>query len=168
MSAKPNGKDPAGRRGAARRAGAPAIGGPGAIRRVHPYAWLWEPLEPEPSFLLRPMFGTRAAYLDGRLVLCFTAGDEPWRGVLVCTEKAHHGSLMAEIPALAPHPVLPKWLYLADSFDGFDRRAEQLVALVKRRDPRIGVMPGERRRGRAQGPRSSPGRAAGPSRQRGP
>jgi len=163
--------NPEPRRGARadrRGAGAPAIGGPGALRRVHPYAWLWEPLESEPSFLLRPMFGTRAAYLDGRLVLCFSAGDEPWRGVLVCTEKAHHGSLMAEIPALAPHPVLPKWLYLPDSFDAFDRRAEQLVALVRRRDPRIGVAPGERRRGRAQGARGAPGRAAGPSGQRGP
>jgi len=124
----------------------PAVGAPGGARRVHPYAWLWEPLESEASFLLRPMFGTKAAYLDGRLVFCFSAGEEPWRGVLVCTDRPHHGSLMAEIPALVPHPVLPKWLYLPDSFDAFDRWAEQLVSMARRRDPRIGVAP--RARGR--------------------
>lgn len=48
--------------------------------RIHPYAWLWEPLAADPTFLLRPMFGTRAAYLDGRLVLCFAARGQPWRG----------------------------------------------------------------------------------------
>jgi hypothetical protein len=28
------------------------------------------------------MFGAKAAYLDGKLMLCFVAGDEPWQGVL--------------------------------------------------------------------------------------
>ena len=40
-----------------------------------------------------------------------------------------------------PHPVLPKWLYLPESADGFERMAEKLVQLVRRRDPRIGVAP---------------------------
>lgn len=122
----------------------------GRVRLVHPYAWLWEALESEASFLLRPMFGTKAAYLDGRLVLCFSAREEPWRGVLVCTDRAHHESLIAEFPALAPHPVLPKWLYLSDSIDAFDRLAERLVSLARRRDPRIGVDPRDRRRSRAR------------------
>ncbi len=124
----------------------------GGTRRIHPHAWLWEPLEAEPSFLLRPMFGTRAAYLDGRILLCFTDRGEPWNGVLVCTEREHHGSLMAEFPALAPHPVLPKWLHLPDTADGFDRAAERLVLLARQRDPRIGVLPGARRRKGAGAP----------------
>jgi hypothetical protein len=37
--------------------------------------------------------------------------------------------------------VLPKWLYLAESADDFERVAERLVALARRRDPRIGVAP---------------------------
>ena len=122
----------------------------GGARLVHPYAWLWEPLESEASFLLRPMFGTRAAYIDGRLVLCFSAGEEPWRGVLVCTDRTHHGSLIAEFPALVPHPVLPKWLYLSDSIDAFERLAERLVSMARRRDPRIGINPRDRRRSRAR------------------
>src|SRR5687767_14428818 len=60
------------------------------IKPVHLYAWLWEPLETEPSFVLRPMFGAKAVYLGGRLVLCFSARTEPWRGLLVCTERQHH------------------------------------------------------------------------------
>ena len=113
----------------------------GRVRRPHRYEWLWEPLQADPTFVLRAMFGTRAAYLDGKLMLCFSAGEEPWRGVLVCTERAHHASLLADFPSLAPHGVLPKWLYLAESRDDFERSAERLVALARRRDPRIGVAP---------------------------
>jgi hypothetical protein len=116
----------------------PAIGKP---KRVHPYQWLWEPLETDPTFVLRSMFGGKAAYLDGRLMLYFTAGEEPWRGVLVCTDHVHHGSLRAELPDLSSHPILPKWLYLAESAERFESVAERLVALAKRRDPRLGVSP---------------------------
>lgn len=112
-----------------------------SVKVVHPYAWLWEPLEEEPSFVLRAMFGARAAYLGGNLALCFTAKSEPWRGVLVCTEQAHHAALMASLPELAPHPILPKWLYLPETAAGFERAAVQLVQLARRRDPRIGVIP---------------------------
>ena len=118
----------------------------GRTRRVHPYQWLWEPLEDDPSFLLRPMFGGKSAYLDGRLTLYFTVGEEPWRGVLVCTERAHHASLLAQFPELAPHPILPKRLYLPESADRFESAAERLVALARRRDPRLGVDPQPKRR----------------------
>ena len=106
---------------------------------VHPYAWLWEPLELEASFVLRAMFGAKAVYLDGKLLLCFMAKTEPWRGVFVCTDQREHASLMSEFPALSPHSVLPKWLYLPESADFFERDAERLVQLVRRRDMRIGV-----------------------------
>jgi hypothetical protein len=118
----------------------------GRTRRIHPYQWLWEPLEADPTFVLRPMFGGKAAYLDGRLTLYFTAKEEPWRGVLVCTERAHHASLRAEFPELAPHPILPKWLYLPETAGGFERTAERLVALARRHDPRLGIDPPLRKR----------------------
>ena len=124
-------------------------GGIGRARSVHRYAWLWEPLENEASFVLGSMFGTKVVYIDGRLTLCFSAGDEPWRGVLVCTEHGHHASLQLEFPALVAHPILPKWLYLAESEDAFERVAERLVALVRQRDPRIGVAPKPRKQKRA-------------------
>lgn len=118
------------------------------IKLVHPYAWLWEPLELEPTFVLRAMFGTKAVYLDGQLTLCFSAQREPWRGVLVCTEHLHHASLLQSFPGLSPHPILPKWLYLPESLDRFEQIAEQLVAAVRRRDPRIGITPAPRKRKR--------------------
>jgi hypothetical protein len=120
----------------------------GKTRRVHPYQWLWEPLEEDPTFFLRPMFGGKSVYLDGRLMLYFTAGEEPWRGVLVCTDRAHHPALLVEFPELSPHPVLPKWLYLPESADRFEPVAERLVTLARRRDPRLGVNPRPKRRKR--------------------
>ena len=111
------------------------------VKPVHPHQWLWEPLESEPSFVLRAMFGTKAVYLDGRLLFCFCARDEPWRGVLVGTDRSHHASLLAEFPGLQPHPILPKWLYLPESAAAFERTAARLVAVARRRDARIGVTP---------------------------
>lgn len=120
--------------------------GIGKIRPVHAYQWIWEPLEADPGFLLRPMFGGKSAYLDGRLVLYFAAKAEPWRGVLVCTDRERQPALRAEFPVLTPHEVLPKWLYLPESADDFERIAAALVAACRRRDPRIGIDPGPRRR----------------------
>lgn len=128
----------------------------GRVVRVHPYQWLWEPLQEEPTFLLRPMFGGKAAYLDGQLVLYFTAKTEPWRGVLACTDRSHHAALLADFPELAPHPILPKWLYLSETSDRFERTAAALVALARRRDPRLGVAPQPRR---ANSARRKPGRS---------
>jgi hypothetical protein len=119
--------------------------GIGQARRVHPHAWLWEPLEADATFVLGAMFGTKVVYLDGRLVLCFSAKAEPWRGVLVCTERENHASLLALFPSLSPHPILPKWLYLPEAADDFERVGEQLVRMARERDPRIGVVPKPKR-----------------------
>lgn len=118
------------------------------VRAVHRHAWLWEPLETDPTFVLRPMFGTKAVYLDGRLVLCFSTGSDLWCGLLVATEQGHHASLCAEFPSLTPHRVIGKWLHLPESLDEFERVAMQVVKLVRRRDPRIGVVPTGPRVGR--------------------
>jgi hypothetical protein len=125
-----------------------------SVRRapaIHTYQWLWEPLSDEPTFELRPMFGGKSAYLHGRMVLYFAAKAEPWRGVLVCTERAHQAALIAEFPELSPHPVLPKWLYLPEAADTFERTARSLVALARHRDPRIGIVPPPRRKKAAGG-----------------
>ncbi len=118
----------------------------GQVTPVHPHQWLWEPLEADPTFVLRSMFGAKAAYLGGKLMLCFCAKAEPWRGVLVCTERAHHPALCVEFPALTPHPILPKWLYLPEAADTFERTATHLVSLARRRDPRLGVTPPAKRK----------------------
>jgi hypothetical protein len=112
-----------------------------AIARVHPHAWLWQPLEADPTFVLRSMFGAKAAYLGGRLMLCFCSREEPWRGVLVCTDRSHHVKLREALPALVPHPVLPKWLYLSEGVEQFEPAAIRLVEMAQKRDPRLGILP---------------------------
>lgn len=130
--------------------------GLGRVTRVHRYAWLWEPLESDPTFFLRSMFGAKAVYLGGRMTLLFTARTEPWRGVLVGTEREHHASLLAEFPVLKPHPILPKWLYLPESEDAFERVAERLVGLAKAEDPRIGIIPKPKKPGKSNLKRPRP------------
>ena len=120
------------------------------VECVHPHAWLWEPLEADATCVLRAMFGTKAVYLGGKLVFCFATKNEPWRGMLVATDRPHHASLIAEIPELSPHPVLPKWLYLSESLDTFERKAEYLVQLARRHDLRLGVVPPPKKRRRAK------------------
>jgi hypothetical protein len=118
----------------------------GRVTRPHRHQWLWQPLEAEPTFVLRPMFGGKAVYLGGKLTVYFAAKAEPWRGLLVATERDHHAALLADFPELSPHPVLPKWLYLPESADSFERTAARLVELARRRDPRIGVAPKPKKR----------------------
>lgn len=111
------------------------------VRKPHRHAWLWEPLEGDATFVLRSMFGAKAAYLGGKIVLCFCAREEPWSGLLICTDRNQHESLAKEFGQLAPHPVLPKWLYLPESNEQFEGVAVRLVRLARLRDPRIGVAP---------------------------
>jgi hypothetical protein len=111
------------------------------VTLIHRHQWLWEPLASDPTFVLRSMFGTKAVYLRGKLVLAFCAREEPWRGVLVCTEHAHQASLRADFAELTPHPILPKWLYLPESCATFERAGERLVALARQQDPRLGITP---------------------------
>lgn len=116
------------------------------VKVVHPHQWLWERLETEPSFVLRSMFGAKAVYLDGKIVLGFIAREEPWRGMLIATDRTRHAALRKNFPELVPHPILPKWLYLSESADRFERTATALVVLVQHRDPRIGVVPKPRKK----------------------
>lgn len=115
-------------------------------RPEHPLVWLAEPLQNEPTLELRPWFGGRTITLEGKHHLFLTVQDEPWQGVLVCTFHEHHESLLAEFPSLVKHPVLGKWLYLSESVPTFERDSQRLVALVRARDPRIGILPSPRKK----------------------
>jgi hypothetical protein len=101
--------------------------------------WLFEPLEDDPGYFQRKLFSFDAAYLDGRLYLAVADGKAPWNGLLVCTFREHHAALRAEFPQLAPHKILGKWLHLPLSHPHFETFALELVALARKRDPRLGV-----------------------------
>ena len=120
-------------------------------KQPHPLLWIAEPLQDDPSYLDKAMFGGRAVHFGGRFVLFLSWGEEPWRGVLIPTEREHQPSLIAEFPSLAPHPVLGKWLYLPEASPDFESDTKRLVALIRRLDPRLGVIPGTKAKKPASG-----------------
>ena len=117
------------------------------IKQKNPLLWVFEPLEDDPRFVLRKLFSFDAAYLDGRLYLAVAGGKEPWNGMMVCTSREHHPSLLGQFPQLVSHKVLGKWLYLSQSHPEFETVAQELAAMARRRDPRLGVESKMRQRG---------------------
>jgi len=91
------------------------------------------------------MFGCWAYYDDGdRLVWVSAARRDPWRGILVPTERVHHGALRTALSGLRTHPVLGKWLYLPARHEAFEAQASRLAEMIAARDARIGVEPTRR------------------------
>lgn len=110
-------------------------------KKVNSLRWLAEPLADDPGLIEKPMFGALAYYLRGRLVLVLSDREPPWQGVMLPTERERHAGLMEDFPALGPHPVLGKWLYLPMSNENFEGTAVNIVASIAEGDPRIGVEP---------------------------
>jgi hypothetical protein len=117
----------------------------------HRYGELVEVIAEEESFATRVTFGCLGCYLHGRLVLVLAAGERPWDGVLVPMAREQHAALRESVPALRPHPVLGKWLYIPASAETFEADAGTLAALARANDARIGVEPAPRRTGRHAG-----------------
>jgi hypothetical protein len=119
---------------------------PSSIRNS--LVWIFDAFERDSTYVSKRMFGCDAAYLDGLLCLVAADRDEPWNGLLVCTSQDRHAALVDDMPALQPHPVLGKWLYISQENPAFETIVESMTALVLARDPRVGVEPKPRRRGR--------------------
>lgn len=116
---------------------------PAAIRakKSHPLEWLLEPLEDHPGYMRRSMFGGQSIYLNGRLSIHITAGEEPWNGLLVVTYREFHPALIKQWPALKSHEILGKWLYLSQNHASFETVASAIVRSIRAGDPRIGIDP---------------------------
>ncbi len=114
-------------------------------RKQHRLLWTVESIMDEPSYLERSMFGCLAIYLHGRMVLLLSEGEEPWNGLLIPTEHAHHKSLINEFNYILQHPVLKKWLYLPENIEDFESVASEIVHAIEMNDPRFGVEPKERK-----------------------
>jgi hypothetical protein len=108
--------------------------------------WIFDAFEADSTYLRKQMFGCDAAYLDGLLCLVAADREKPFNGLLVCTSHDRHAALVSELPALRPHPVLGKWLYVPQDDPSFEDTVEAVIALVLARDPRIGVEPKPRNR----------------------
>ncbi|WP_277182516.1 hypothetical protein [Caballeronia sp. BR00000012568055] len=107
--------------------------------------WIFDAFEHDETYFRKRMFGCDAAYIDGLLCLIAADRDAPFNGLLVCTSKERHDALMEEMPALKPHPVIGKWLYVPQADADFEDAAARLTALVLARDERIGVEPTPRK-----------------------
>ena len=119
---------------------------------------IYDPLEQSSGLIFKHMFGGMAVYSEGLMKFTHAEGDENnewkgqvfdypiWHGMLICTDKSHHESLIEDFPDLFPHPILPKWLYLPlqDETD-FRRTAKRLMMKALKKDPRIGIVPGKKK-----------------------
>ena len=107
--------------------------------------WIFEPFERHATFFTKRMFGGLAAYLHDRQVLVLVeptkTGRWQWHGVLVCTDFSHQPSIRADFPALEPHAVLKKWLWIASTHDDFEATMNGVAARIARNDVRFGIVP---------------------------
>jgi hypothetical protein len=71
-------------------------------------------------------------------------------GVVLCPLHSHHASIRADLPALTPHHVLRKWLYIDSTHRNFESTVESVARRIARNDPRFGVVPGSATRRRNQ------------------
>jgi hypothetical protein len=107
--------------------------------------WIFETFEGRPTFFTKRMFGGLAVYLHERQMLVLVeptkTGRWKWHGVLVCTAHEHQASIRADFPALRPHEVLRKWLYIDSKHRHFESTMEAVAARVARNDSRFGIVP---------------------------
>ena len=113
---------------------------------THPLEWLLEPLEDQETFIRKKMFGCEAVYLNGMLMLVLAVGEEPWNGLLVATSHEHHQALQKQLPRLASHTVLGKWLYISQDDAAFESTGTAIVKCILNADERIGVEPTAKKR----------------------
>ena len=116
-----------------------------SVRKTFDNVWIFESFEGQPSFFTKRMFGGLAAYLFGRMMMILVeptkSGRWKWHGVLICTDHSQHEAITKEFPALAPHDVLKKWLYLDSRDEEFESTMEGVAKAMARRDRRFGVLP---------------------------
>jgi hypothetical protein len=113
--------------------------------KIFEHEWILEAFVEHPSFFTKRMFGGLAAYLFERQMLLLVeptkSGRWKWHGVLVCTDYEHHASIQAEFPALMPHEVLRKWLFIDSTHGDFESTMEAVAKCVANNDLRFGVVP---------------------------
>jgi hypothetical protein len=102
----------------------------------------------------RSMFGCLAIYVGEKIVLCLR--DKPANaednGVWLATQVEHHASLRREFPNMRSIRVLGKevtgWQVLPSDAPDFEEAALRACELILARDPRIGKVPGARKKAR--------------------
>jgi hypothetical protein len=120
------------------------------------HEWILDAFCGHPTFFTKSMFGGLAAYVFERQMLLLVeptkSGRWKWHGVLVCTDYAQHASIRTDFPALLPHSVLGKWLFIDSTHEDFESTMEAVAKRMASNDPRFGIEPKvpKQRKGRAQ------------------
>ena len=111
----------------------------------NPLLWVVDSIMDEAGYIDRAWFGCRAIYLHGRLMLVLCLGEEPWNGLLIATGHEFHDSIRDDFDQVVQHPVLKKWMYLAEASEDFETMSTELVEAIRTGDHRFGVEPRERK-----------------------
>ena len=111
--------------------------------------WILETFVDHHTFFTKRMFGGLAVYLFERQMLVLVeptkSGRWDWHGVLVCTDYENQPSIQAEFPALVPHEVLRKWLFVESTHVDFESTMEAVAKRVAGNDLRFGILPKARK-----------------------
>ena len=100
----------------------------------------------------RPMFGCTAVYVGEKIVMILRdkGNKDPDSGVWLATIPEHHDSLRRELPSLRSITVFGSgvtgWQVLPVTGAEFEEEALHACELVLVGDPRIGKIPGEKRK----------------------
>ena len=107
--------------------------------------WILDAFTGHATFFTKRMFGGLAAYVHERQMLVLVeptrTGRWKWHGVLICTDHEHQASIRADFPALVPHGVLRKWLYIDSTHRDFESTMEAVARRMAQNDRRFGIAP---------------------------
>jgi hypothetical protein len=100
----------------------------------------------------RPMFGCIAVYVGEKIVLILRdkGRPDPDSGVWIATVPEHHASLRRELPSLRSITVFGSgvtgWQVIPAKAPDFEEEALRACEMILVGDPRIGKIPGERKK----------------------
>jgi hypothetical protein len=117
-----------------------------------PFDFVLQELEDLGPFT-RPMFGCHAVYVEERIVFILRDKKDPRAddGVWVATTHEHHRALKKVLPSLRSITVLAGgavtgWQNLPADSEDFEESVLRACEMVRRGDPKIGKVPGKRRK----------------------
>jgi hypothetical protein len=97
------------------------------------------------GIMVKKMFGMHYIYLGKKLLLILRRqnNESDLNGVWVSTSKAHHQSLMNDVPQLGLFSIvgderLGNWLLIPPGEEEFEEAAIKICEMISHGDPRIG------------------------------
>ncbi len=117
-----------------------------------PFTFVFDYLYPkEPT--IKPMFGCYALYLGKKIIFILRKRNahKNINGVWIATSREHHKSLQKLFPSMRSIDVLGReptnWQVIPETSTDFESSVITACELVKKGDPRIGVIPKKKVKG---------------------